>query len=211
LGDLWFDREDYRRAISAYQELEVSASTKKESYYAWSGLMESHLKLEEYTQADRYANLILEQGAVNANASNRSLLVRGKAAYSNGDTQAATDHFLSTLNTAQDENGAEAQYMLAKIQSEQGQYQQSNETLYDLNSRFGNFGYWLGKSFLLVSDNYVGLGELFQARATLESIIENAPETEIVEEAKVKLAALEKQDPQENIEQDSVQFEVIGE
>jgi len=211
LADLWFEQGDYRKAINAYQELEASASTKKESYYAWSGLMESHLILKEYTEADRYANLILEQGAVDTNASNRSLLVRGKAAYSNGDIQTATDHFLSTLNTAQDENGAEAQYMLAKIQHEQGQYKQSNETLYDLNNRFANYGYWLGRSFLLISDNYIGLDEQFQARATLESIIENAPETEIVEEAKEKLANLDEERPQEYVEEDSVQFEIIGE
>ena len=211
LGDIWFDQGNYRQAIDAYQELESSAQTKKENYYAWSGLMESYFQMEDYTRADQYAALILEQGAVNTNAANRSLLIRGKAAYHSGDSQAATDHFLSTLNTAQDENGAEAQFMLAQIQHDQQQYKQSNETLYDLNNRFGNYGYWLGKSFLLISDNYMGLDEEFQARATLNSIIENAPEQEIVEEAKIKLAKLDEENPQEYVTEDSVQFEVIEE
>ncbi len=211
LGDLWFEQEAYREAIEAYLELEKSARTKKENYYAWSGLMESYFLTEAYDKADQYAALLLDQGAVNANASNRSMLMRGKCAYEMGNPEAATDYFLSTLNTAQDENGAEAQYMLAKIQYDQEQYQQSNETLYDLNNRFGNYGKWLGNSFLLISDNYLGLGEIFQARATLQSIIENAPEQDIVEKARQKLAGLDRENPQDYVSEDSVEFEVIGE
>jgi len=209
LGDLWFEQEAYQKAIQAYQQLEQTARTKKESYYAWSGLMESYFATENYQRADNYAAKVLDQGGVSANAVNRSLLLRGKAAYHQGDLQAATDHFLSTLNTAQDENGAEAQYMLARIQYEQGQYKQSNETLYDLNNRFGNYGYWLGRSFLLITDNYIGLDEIFQARATLKSIIENAPEQEIVAEAKQKLAMLDEKDPVETVTSDSVEIEVV--
>ncbi|GJM30310.1 MAG: hypothetical protein DHS20C17_29450 [Cyclobacteriaceae bacterium] len=209
LGDLWFEQGQFSKSIQAYHQLEEAARTKKENYYAWSGLMESYLAEKDYTKADLYATKILDQGGVNVNAVNRSMLIRGKVAYHQGDLQTATDHFLSTLNTAQDENGAEAQYMLAKIQFDQGQYKQSNETLYDLNNRFGTYGYWMGKSFLLITDNYVGLDELFQARATLKSIIENAPEQEIVEEAKLKLAALEERDPAEVVSVDSVEIEVI--
>lgn len=209
LGDLWFDQQQYEQAIDAYLQLEEAARTKKENNYAWSGLMESYFLTENYQEVDNYAAKILDQGGVNVNAVNRALLLRGKAAYHQGDTESATDYFLSTLNTAQDENGAEAQYMLAKMQNEEGQYKQSNETLYDLNNRFGNYGYWLGRSFLLITDNYIGLDEIFQARATLKSIIENAPEQEIVEEAKQKMAALEEQDPVESITTDSVEIEVV--
>ncbi len=212
LGDLWFEDGDYDAAVLAYQELESAAQTKKENYYAWSGLMESYLRIENYQLADQYAARILEQGAVNLNASNRSMVVRGNAAYQMGDTQTAMDHFISALNTAQDENGAEAQYMLAQIQYDQQQYTESNETLYDLNNKFGTYGYWLGKSFLLISDNYLGLNEEFQARATLTSIIENAPEQEIVAEAKQKLALLdETEDTEQIIPEDSLQIEIIDE
>jgi TolA-binding protein len=208
LGDLWFDQGNYQSAIESYLELEQSARTKKENYYAWSGLMESYFLEGNYPQVDHYASLIFDQGGVNTNAVNRSTLMRGKAAYMQNDPVTATDFFLSTLNSAQDENGAEAQYMLAKIQFDGGQHKQSNETLYDLNSRFGSQTYWIGKSFLLVTDNYIALEELFQARATLQSIIDNAPEQEIVEEAKSKLAQLQEED-QVAEDQDSVEFEVI--
>ena len=209
LGDIRFEQGNYEKAIQHYQELETAASSKKENYYAWSGLMESFFIEENYAQTDHYANLIIEQGGVNTNAVNRSMLMRGKAAYMQGNMTTAMDHFLSTLNAAQDENGAEAQYMVAKIQYDQNQYQQSNETLYDLNSKFGSYSYWIGKSFLLVTDNYIGLDELFQARATLKSIIENAPEEEIVKQAKDKLELLDEAQQDELVDSDTVEFEVV--
>ena len=209
LGDLWFEQGDYQQAISSYRELESRATSKKENYYAWSGLMESYFIEGNYAEVDRYASMIIDQGGVNTNAVNRSMLLRGKAAYEQQQLDVATDYFLNTMNSAQDENGAEAQYMLAKIQFDQGLHNQSNETLYDLNTRFGGQSYWIGKSFLLVTDNYIKLDELFQARATLKSIIENAPEEEIVAEAKEKLTILDQVQEEELVEQDSLEIEVV--
>jgi len=190
MGDLLKSAQRYQDAVSYYDQLAAAARTKKDSYYAWSGLMESHYQLGNYPQVDRYAQLILDQGSVSANARNQSLVFLGKSAYQQNNLEQATDYFLNALNTAQDEYGAEAQYMVAKIQNQQQQFESSNETLYDLNSKFGAYGLWLGRSFLLIADNYVGLEEYFQARATLNSIIENAPQPEVVAAAKRKLASL---------------------
>ena len=212
LGEITFENKEYREAIEYFQRLSEVASSKKDSYYAWSGLMECHYLLKDYDDADRYARLILEQANVNANAENRSRLYLGKSAYERQDYETATDYFLQTLNTAKDEHGAEAQYLLAHIQHRKSEYAQSNETLYDLNSKFGAYDFWLGKSFLLIADNYIGLGETFQAKATLNSVIENSPNEIIVEQAKRKLAVLEANDPgadEEEVSIDSDNFQVI--
>ncbi len=205
MGDILSGQRQYREAIDYYQQLESAASTKKDQYYAWNGLMLSHYEVGNFSDVDRYARKILEQGNVSTNARNQSLLYLGKSAYQQKDYATATDHFLNTLNSAQDEYGAEAQYMLAKIQFEQGQFQSSNETLYDLNNKFGAYDLWLGKSFLLISDNYLGLGEIFQAKATLNSIIENAPQPEIVAQAKEKLANIERDHPQTEAYEESIE------
>jgi hypothetical protein len=64
-------------------------------------------------------------------------------------------------------------------------------SLLKFNEQFSEFEYWKGKAFILVSDNNVALEEPAQAKAVLNSIIENSSEQTIVAEAKQKLAALE--------------------
>jgi len=43
---------------------------------------------------------------------------------------------------------------------------------------------------LLIAENYIALGELFQARATLSSIVEYAKDKETILKAKKRLADL---------------------
>ena len=59
-----------------------------------------------------------------------------------------------------------------------------------MNENFSAYDNWLGKAFLLIADNYVALNELFQAKATVNSIIQYSPVKEIVDEAKIKLEAI---------------------
>jgi TolA-binding protein len=159
---------------------------------------------------EKYARLILDRGAVAANASNQAQLYLGKAAYQRGDHEQAIDNFLKTLNAAKDESGAEAQYLMAEIQYKNEQYKQSIETLYDLNKNFSIYEYWLGKSFLLIADNYIALDENFQAKATLNSLLEKSPLKVIVDQAKAKLQGIasEEEKKQEELRKvDSLKLE----
>ena len=174
-----------------YQLLLSSSRSKKDQFNAWLGLMENYYKLGNYDSVSYYANEILNHGNVSIDAQNKAYLYNGKAAYAKQDYEKATDHFLNTLNSAKDENGAEAEYLIADIQYKQQNYKQSLQTLYDLNENFPNYESWQDKSFLLIADNFAALNEVYQAKATLNSIIENSPNKETVSMAKQKLESLE--------------------
>ncbi len=190
IAEIEFNQGNYNKAVAYYKKSAANASSKKQSYNAWSGLMESYLHLRQYDEVTRYANLILEKGNVSADASNKATLYKGKAAYAQKDYDTAIDEFITTSNAAKDEYGAEAQYLMGDIFYRQAAYNRSIETLIDLSSNYGSYEKWLGKAFLLISDNYVALKEYFQAEGTLNSIIENSPDQEIVNKAKAKLIKL---------------------
>lgn len=109
-----------------------------------------------------------------------------------------------TVAASTDVNGAEAQYLLSQILYDQGDYEKSIDALYELNKNFGAYEYWLGRSFMLISDNYVAMDELFQAKATLNSIIENSPEQEVVQEAKDRLRKIEAREAEQQQEKETV-------
>ena len=119
--------------------------------------------------------------------------------------------FLNTLNTAKDVNGAEAQFMVARILHDQQRYELSNETLFDLNKNFGSYQDWVGEAFLLIADNYLALDEEFQAKATLQSIVDNFPDAAIVKRAQDKLLDVDSQAQEEIIEQDTSEYKIIDE
>jgi TolA-binding protein len=155
--------------------------------------MESFFLTEQYDSADYYARLILERGNVNAGAENKASLFLGKTAMARGDLETAKDEFLNTLNAARDEYGAEAKFLLAQLFHNQKDYKQSNETLISLNTDFKEYQDWVGKSYLLMADNYVAMNNVFQAKGTLESLVEHFPSQDVKEAARKKLQQIDKQ------------------
>jgi tetratricopeptide (TPR) repeat protein len=173
IAEIQFKQGKYTEAVISYHKSERLASNKKELYTAWSGLMESFYLLGQYDSVGTYANLIIEKGNVNAGAQNKASLYLGKAAMAKGDYETAKDEFLNTLNTARDEYGAEAKYRIGEIFFLMKDYKQSYETLVAIGSEFKEYDQWVGKSFLLLADNYLATGDVFQAKSTLESLIKN--------------------------------------
>ena len=86
--------------------------------------------------------------------------------------------------------GAEGLFLLADSYRAKGQIEQSNNAIFDLSGPFVDFDYWYGRMFILLAENYIQSGESFQAKATLESIVENTPNAEIKSMAQAKLQNL---------------------
>jgi hypothetical protein len=77
------------------------------------------------------------------------------------------------------------------MQFKSRKYKESIKTLQELAQDFSEFVYWYEKSFLLISDNYIGMDDYFMAKATLKSVIENSDTPETVDVAKKKLKEIE--------------------
>jgi len=191
VGMLSLLTQNYDQAIVYYKKLESIANNRREENDAWEGLMESYLHILAFDSTIFYANKILEKGALNANTQNKAQLMLGKAYLGKGDGNKALDYLISTVNTAKDAYGAEAQYLIAEVFRSQGEFQRSNEALFNLNENFGIYEEWIGKSFLMIADNYIDTDEMFQAKATLSSLIENSPIEYIVSLAREKLLQIE--------------------
>lgn len=191
VADLEFENKNYSEAIKYYSRLREVSVNRKEQANASLGMMRSYFLTGDYEQTKRLAAELIAQGNATLNAYNSALLYRAKASYAQGNLEEAQKHFAATVASATDANGAEAQYMVAEIYFKQNKYKESIAAANKLATDFASYDYWVVKSFLLIADNFAAQKESFQARQTLQSIIENATITELVEEAKAKLAALD--------------------
>lgn len=212
VAEIQFMQRDYPSAIRSFHRLEQLATNKTEQNNAWTGLMESFFLLAQYDSADVYAKIILERGGASAGGQNKASLFLGKSAFARGDFEAAQDEFLNTLNTAQDEYGAEAKYLLARTFYLQKEYRKSYETLVSLTEDFAAYDQWVGKAYLLMADNFVAMDELFQARATLQSLVDNFPMQSVKDEARTKLGEIDAAEAEKKrrLAADTVQTDTVG-
>jgi len=92
---------------------------------------------------------------------------------------------------------AEAKYNLANIDYLKHRYKTSQKACFELVKDMPNYDYWVAKTYILLADDYTGLKDAFQAKATLQSIIDNYKgDDDILPTAKQKLYLLTGQAPQ---------------
>ena len=190
-AELTFKLGNYDKAVASFQRLQLIAANKKEQNTAWNGLMESYYLLAQYDSADVYARKLLNQSNVNVGSQNKASLYLGKSAMAKGDYETAKDEFINTINAAHDEYGAEAKYLLGEIFYLTKEHKQCYETLLGVKSEFSTYTEWVGKAFLLLADNYVATNEIFQAKGTLKSLVDNFPTQEVKDLASEKLKKIE--------------------
>lgn len=207
IAELESRSSDWEKAIAAFRNLLRLSSTPKDRYNAWGGLMDGYYLLGKYDSAIVYSDKILAESGTSASLQHRASLMAGKVFQARGDFERATDEFISTINDAQDEYGAEAKYRLAEIYFNSKNHRQCYETILSLNRDYSPHIEWVGKGFLLLSESFVATGEIFQARATLQSL-DKFPLESVRLEARRRLSLLDAQEKQQkSVPSDSTDHE----
>ena len=189
-ADLEFAAKKYNDSRLSYESWLARVSSKKDQINAWLGLTEVFYKLSNNDSCVYFGKKVVDAGNASINAGNKATLLVAKAYLAKGDNANADEYILRLMNGPNDDYAAEATFMLAKQNYDQKDYANSLNNLFILNEKFGGKNKWLDQSYLLIADNYVAMGESFQAKATLKSIIEHSPNKETVAIAKDKLALI---------------------
>ncbi len=190
-AELETGQRNFPRAIRNYHVLMGAAANKKEIVTAWAGLMDAYFQTQKYDSSAVYAREILNGGDVLFGAKNRAQLYLGKNLLAQGNSKRAVEELEKASGMAKDANGAEAKFLIAKSYYDEKKYQEAYEKLDELQTQFPDQGKWRDQGYLLLSDVYVGKNDAFNAKAILNSIIENADDKVVVEEARRKLALLD--------------------
>jgi tetratricopeptide (TPR) repeat protein len=181
------ENKNYTKAMPYLRESLKGARNKLEEYEAFKGLMDSHYYNNKFDSAIFYADKVINLGNVMSDAIPSSMLLKAKANFQIGNINEAEDALVSLINEYKTVHGAQGLYLLAESYNKKGNYAQSNDAIFDFSGPFSTHAYWYGSCFLLLSDNYLALGETFQAKATLESVVEQAQDEEIKKMAQAKL------------------------
>ena len=185
---------NFKGAITNYRNLLVSATDKKDQQTALIALMESYYKTTKTDSTLYFAREVSNSGDVVLGAKSKANLYSGKIYMAKNDYPKATEAFNQTIALAKDDFGAEAQYLIAQMLYNQKKYKESSDMIIaKFRNEFSDAADKIvGRAYLLLADDFVGLDNVFQARATLNSLIDNLSDKDIVAEAKTKLKLLEK-------------------
>jgi len=173
MAKLYIAQKKYNDAIVFLKRLETNSEYKADYSYAINTLLMCYAQINMPDDMLKYANLIRDNEKSAQEDIFKTGLYAGKAYLLKADTASAITEFSYTVKNTKTIAAAEAKYNLANIEYLKGKYKASQKTCFDLVKELPNYDYWVAKTYILLADNYYALKDTYQAKATLQSIIEN--------------------------------------
>ncbi len=192
-SELTYNAKEYSEALRYYQRLDVISSNKWNILKSKAGIMRCYAKLENDENVINSSNSLLKAENVTENMIREANFNIASSYMKLSEPDEALKFYTILAADTKTIEGAEAKYMKAKILFEKNKVDESESEINDFINKNSPYQFWLAKSFILLSDIYLAKKDLFQAKYTLSSVIENYTTANdgIIDSAKTKYSVIE--------------------
>lgn len=186
----YFELKNYKQAEQYFAQLKSIATTPENKVESERGLLRCQYKLNEFNDALANAQDLLQQKGIASDDKAMANLIIGKNYQNNNQLNEANDAYKTVVSTGKSEYAAEARYRIAEILFLQNNLKDAEKAAFDVINKAGSYDYWITKAYILLGDVYLKEQDYFNAEATLRSVVQNATDTELKQEAQQRLDAV---------------------
>ncbi|WP_028786184.1 tetratricopeptide repeat protein [Terrimonas ferruginea] len=183
----FFEKKDYAKAELYYGQLNQEASSQENKLEAMRGLLRSQYQQEKWTEAVGNAKEL----AIAKGSSSDDKALANMAIAKSYEVERKYDLAIGTFRTVVSQNkaalAAEARYEIANCLLAQGKLAEAEKAAFETVNKSGSYDFWVVKSYILLGDIYFRQKDYFNAKATFQSIVDNAANPDLKSEAQAKL------------------------
>lgn len=179
-----------QKALRYYGRLEGLTTDKSIIAEAQAGQMKCQYSLGRYDSTLYFAQRLLTSEKISQEQSVEAHLFMARSAYAMQNLSLAEKEFQILTRLAQGDPAAEAWYHLAQMAFNRNDLKKAEKDAFTLINNYPSADYWRVRGFILLADIYTANGNIFQARQTLQSIIDNYEGEDLKTEARARLDKL---------------------
>lgn len=183
----FFDLKQYEKAGRYYNSLKEFASTQENKLEAMRGFLRSQYQLAKWPEAQENAKELLVYKGANADDKVLANVVLARAAEADAQYDLAISYYRNAAAGTKGELSAASRYGIAWCQFKQSKWKEAEKSAFEVINKNGSYENWVARSYLLLGDIYMQQNDFFNAKATFQSVVENASQPELKEEAQRKL------------------------
>jgi len=189
-----FEKGQFADAYETYDKLENQAEVKNNLLTARLGKLRSAAGLNRNEDVVAAANKVLLTEKLPLEVERETRFKLALSLMQMNKQAEAFDEFSKVASNLKTKEGAEAKYHMAEIQFNLEKFDKAESEVFSFSEKNTPHSYWLAKSFILLSDIYVKKNDSFQAKATLQSVIDGyaIPDDGIIDLASTKLNTIVK-------------------
>ncbi|MFH1121307.1 MAG: tetratricopeptide repeat protein [Bacteroidota bacterium] len=201
-AEILYKNRDYEKALAMFQRLEENAESKDNMTEAITGQMRCQYYTGNHGLAILNGQRLLQQEDLSQGLIAEANLITGNSARILNRPELARSSYGETIKRSQGEYGAEALFSLAEMCFLEKDYKNTEKYIFKLTGDYASYDYWVARAFILLSDVYLKTGNTFQAKQTLQSIIDNYDGEDLKRIAIEKLALLEQTESKQPVNQE---------
>ena len=183
LARIEYDHGNYDKASQYYGRLANITEKPLRRLEALEGSMKSYYFLNNYDKAIEMGETLSHSNDLTVEQTNQVNHIVGKSHFMKGNYSTALQWLDRSAQADVSVYGAESAYYAASAAFKLNNLDDAENRVFNISDRFGSHEYWVAKSFILLADVYVAKDNVFQARETLRSVIDNCSIAELKTEA----------------------------
>jgi tetratricopeptide (TPR) repeat protein len=209
-GNLSYNKKNYSDANIFYQSLEKINTDELKILVMNKGLMLTYYNLKNHENAIIYSGKVLAERSISNSLKERAYMIKANSNFELGKMIEAEISYEKVILISTDIDKAIAKFRTCEITFGGGDYKKTEKKLFEFLKQKPSYDYWLAKGYILLADCYVEMDDNFQAKATLQSVIDNyKADDEIIETCKTKLEAIKvAEEMKDNGEEEEVEIEL---
>ena len=190
----FFDIKNYNKSEKYFAKLKEFATTQENKLEAMRGLLRSQFQLQKWSEATDNAKELLAQKGIGTDDKVLANLAIARSHQANNQYSEAITAYRNVVSLSKGEFGAEARYQIANCFYIQNRLSDAEKAAFEVINKAGSYEQWVTRAYILLGDVYFKQKDFFNAKATYQSVIENAKIEELRLEAERKLKQVEEEE-----------------
>lgn len=208
---IYMQQKKYADAYEVFKLLETLADLKSSLQEARVGMLRTAKYLERHSEVVEAANKVLITDKLPGEIEREARFAKAKSLLELNRTPEAFDEFAHVSNNLKTQEGAEAKYRMVRIYFDSDELNKAEDEVFNFAERNTPHQFWLAKSFMILAQIYAKRDDFFQAKATLQSVIDGYTETNdgVIDEASKLLTQLiiKEKEKQQGSKNDTIQLQ----
>ena len=184
----FFDLKNYEKAEKYFSRLKDFASNQENKLEAMRGLLRSQYQLAKWDDAVANAKDLLSQKGIGTDDKVLANMAIARSYKNKDQCELAITQYRTIISLSKSAYSAEARYEIAHCFFIQNKFADAEKAAFDVINKAGSYEDWITKAYILLGDVYMKTKDFFNAKATYQSVVDNAKIETLRQDAVKKLA-----------------------
>jgi TolA-binding protein len=184
----FYQNKNYQQALGYFTQLKQLSTSKENTLTALRGILRCNYELSQWSQISASAQNLLQTPGISTDDQIVGYFYLARAQQQQNEYDSAIVNYKTVAQMTKSELGAESRFFISQCYFAQNDLNNASNAAYDVIKNTPSYDYWVASAYIMLGNIFWKQNDYFNAKATLQSIVDNCKIPELVTQASDTLA-----------------------